>query len=92
VIKFDKLTEQQQITVMDAIYDKRIKVTRDSYGGIDSVDIANMLPPKPKPPLDQEGWNKLTTIEEKMEAAEYEVNYDQHINDWQARYSQLNEV
>jgi hypothetical protein len=92
MIKFDKLNDEQQREVMGAFYEKRIRVTRDAHGMIDMVDIANILPPKPKPPLNQEGWNKLATIEEKWEAANYEANYENILSDWQTRYNQLNEV
>jgi hypothetical protein len=86
MIKFDNLSEEQQHIVMSAVLDKRIKVTRDSYGGIDSVDIANMLPPKPEAPKAFKLGDNVTAH---IEATK---QYKANIQDWQARYNQINEV
>jgi hypothetical protein len=86
MIKFDNLSEEQQYLVMGAVLDKRIKVSRDVHGGIDSVDFANMLPPKPKPPKPIKLGDNVT---KHIEATK---QYKANIQDWQARYNQINEV
>jgi hypothetical protein len=86
MIKFDNLNEEQQHRVMDAVYEKRIKVSRDVHGRIDSVDIVNMLQPKPTPPKPIKLGDNVT---KHIEATK---QYKANIQDWQARYNQINEV
>jgi hypothetical protein len=86
MIKFDNLNEEQQHIVMNAIYEKRIKVLRDAHGAIDSVDLANMLPPKPEAPKAFKLGDNVTAH---IEATK---QYKANIQDWQARYNQINEA
>lgn len=83
MISFDKLTTSQQSDVMDAIADKRIRITRDRHGAIDQVDFNGMLSPKPNAPILFAGDNLTQHIIKKRD-------YEHELARWNERFNEIN--